>query len=188
MLPDYWEAPGSGRQDLLEDPASWEEQRDEEPCDGSGIVARADTALADVEREAFEAGWETHRESPPSSSADALPDHWEAPASSGRDLREEPSSLEEQHEEKPYDRSGMVAHAGCTSDTAWAHVKSEVKSGDASLVGKSMHGLGEVHSQGCPAGSVHVEGAAQGTALRPVSRSQGGQHRKWRLHLAGAPM
>ncbi|KAK8757667.1 hypothetical protein V5799_004701, partial [Amblyomma americanum] len=55
MLPDHWEAPGSGVPDQPEEPASQKEQRNEKPYDGSGMVAGADstsdTALADVKSE-----------------------------------------------------------------------------------------------------------------------------------------
>ncbi|KAK8777720.1 hypothetical protein V5799_020935 [Amblyomma americanum] len=139
-------------------------------CDGSGMVARADTALANVERKAFEACWETHRERPPSSSADALPDHWEAPASSGRNLPEEPSSREELHDEKRYNGSRMVARADCTSDTALADVKSEERKEDTSLIGMSMFEFltsGKSTVKGVPVGVFTLKALDKGLHFGP---------------------
>ncbi|XP_077497772.1 uncharacterized protein LOC144108400 [Amblyomma americanum] len=121
-LRDHWEALVSSGQDLPEEPSSQGEQHDENPIDGSGTFARVYSALGEAEREAIDAFRETHRESPPSSSPDALPGHWEALESGGQNLPEEPSSQEEQHDENPCDGSGTVASA----DTALADVEREV--------------------------------------------------------------
>ncbi|XP_077497935.1 uncharacterized protein LOC144108617 [Amblyomma americanum] len=109
-LPDHWEAPGSGDPNLPAEPSSREEQHDENPIDGSGTFASVYTALDEAEREASDAFGETHRESPPSTSPEALPDHWEAPRSGDQHLLEEPSSREEQHD-KNQDVNNIPLHS-----------------------------------------------------------------------------
>ncbi|XP_077501362.1 uncharacterized protein LOC144112391 [Amblyomma americanum] len=109
-------------------------------------------------------------ERPPSSSADALPDHWEAPASSGRNLPEEPSSREELHDEKRYNGSRMVARADCTSDTALADVKSEERKEDTSLIGMSMFEFltsGKSTVKGVPVGVFTLKALDKGLHFGP---------------------
>ncbi|XP_077501338.1 uncharacterized protein LOC144112365 [Amblyomma americanum] len=165
-LPDHWEAPGSGGPNLPEEPPSREEQHEDNPIDGSGTFASVYTALNEAEKEASDAFGDTHRESPPSTSPDALPDHWEAPGSGDQHLLEEPSSREEQHDKNPCDGRGMVASA----DTALADVEREVRSQDASLVGESLPELltlGKSTVNGCPAGVFTLKALPKGLHFGP---------------------